>query len=646
MTTSTKEWLENNGIKSAIVVDDAYDPTPTAADLHFDQDQWDIFVDDLDDADVSTLQSVYPTYVPGQEANLFRQDKFIASVWDARTQFRPEHIDLLFKTYIDDSEHDSRVVSAVETQLHDLALSVQTAGRNFVDAATAVDLIVIDLFLGAQQNELDMRKSLKGLAQVVQQRTDNPPVIILMSRSGQLADHAQSFRDDAGIFASGFRTIAKADIEKPDRLEHLIRELARHRQDSLKLNTFLRRWIHALSGAIQRTGDDIRRLDLEDWAQIRDLLLTAEGSSVGRYILEVFELAFLHELESDDSIVTAAAALDTLERETYPPTTITGSKDSLGLVAKTLYEHDKCRQLDAGATAPVAFGDIIGPFHSSQFPKHPAFASLDSAVLIAMTPACDLQRGEASQILFMVGKTKDLDAPAAAQATTGLHTPILNLPDDKRVWVNWETTNPLTLSSAEVYDLLSDAQNSVARLARLRTANAVALQQQLLGNLGRVGLVAPMPSTFPIQIAVYYPSAEGLLSSLSIGGQDTLDAVCYVGRGDDHKFATAPFDSIHRFDFLEALEGLPTEQVHRSSIQTVVKFRQVEVLDLLFSRGLQFKLTSSKAQQWKPIIGAAEVDLAKVIHRQPASETLSAPNQFNQAGLVFEIRGLPLSVSD
>ena len=423
MISSTTDLLNANEIRSAIVVDDAYDRTPTAADLALDRDEWNIFVDDLTEDDLTTLRSIYPAYAPEQEGQLFQNDDFIARLWNARDQFRAELIGPLFETYEHDSAHDLRFVQAVEAQLVALNICVQTAGRMFVDDATSVDLIVIDLFLGAKQTEADMRISLDGLAQVVERRLKKPPVIILMSRSGRLQDQADAFRNGAKVFASGFRTIVKSEVEKLGRLEQLVRELARHRQDSLKLNTFLLRWTEGLDGASQRTQNDIRRLDLEDWAQIHDLLLAAEGSSAGRYILEVLEFAFLHELESEDSFLDAAAALDTLEREAYPPTTISGSKDTLRLVAKTLYEHENCRQLDGELAAPVAFGDIIGPVQGREFPEDSAFAQLDNAVLITMTPACDLQRGKASRILFMVGETKHVDAPAAVDASTGLRTP-------------------------------------------------------------------------------------------------------------------------------------------------------------------------------------------------------------------------------
>ena len=251
MILSTTELLNANEIRSAIVVDDAYDRTPTAADLAVDRDEWNIFVDDLTEDDLTTLCSIYPAYAPEQEGRLFQNDDFIARLWNARDQFRPGLIGPLFETYEHDSAHDLRFVQAVEAQLGHLNLGVRTAGRSFVEDAVSADLIVIDLFLGAQQSESDMRISLEGLAQVVEGRVENPPAIILMSRSGRLRDQADAFRDGAKVFASGFRTIVKSEIEKRGRLEHLLRELARHRQDSLKLNAFLLRWTDGVVGAIQ-----------------------------------------------------------------------------------------------------------------------------------------------------------------------------------------------------------------------------------------------------------------------------------------------------------------------------------------------------------------------------------------------------------
>ena len=255
-----------------------------------------------------------------------------------------------------------------------------------------------------------------------------------------------------------------------------------------------------------------------------------------------------------------------------------------------------------------------------------------------MTPACDLQRGKAPRILFMVGKTKNVDAPAAGDASTGLRTPILYLPDGKRVWVDWQRNHLLTLTNKEVGTFLSGDGTSIRKVARLRTANAVSLQQQLLSNLGRVGLVAPMPSTFPVQVAVYYPSPDRVLTSLLIAGKETIDGVCYVGRRSNQKGATAPLDSSYRSDFLDALENLTVDQIHKSSVQAISRVRQVSFVDLLFSRGLQFDPARSTAQQWKETVEERELSLGHVVYGQQASEAFTKRSKIPGAGLVFEIR--------
>ena len=635
MILSTTQLLQANAIRDAIVVDDAYDRTPKSSDLATERDEWSNFVDDLTENDLQTLRSVYPAFAAGQEERLFLEDDFIEGLWSARDLFRPELIGPLFATYEQDLAHDLRFLQAVEAQLRALNVRVRTAGRDFVKEANSVDLIVIDLFLGAQQTVPDMHISLEGLARVVERKIECPPVIILMSRSSSLMEQADGFRSSARVFASGFRTIAKADVEKAGRLEQIVRELARHREDSLKLNAFLLGWTQAVADAVRRTQDDIRRLDLEDWAQIHDLLLAAEGSSAGRYILEILEYSFLHELESEHSFLDAAAALDTLDREPHPPTTIAGSKDTLGLVAKTLYEHANCRLLDGEAAYPVAFGDIIGPIRSGEFPRESVFAQLEEAVLIAMTAACDLQRGNVERILFMVGKTKGIDARATGEALAGFRTPILYMPDGKRVWVDWQRNHVITLTSREVDALISGDKCSITKVARLRTANAVSLQQQLLSNIGRVGLVAPIPLTFPVDVAVYYPSRGGALTRLWIGDNESIDGVCYVGHRNNKKSAAAPLDSGHRSAFLDALDGLSDDEISEPSVRLVSNARQVSVLDLLFSRGLRFDPTRNTAQQWNETVEGRDLKIGHVVYGSPVSQ---AVNDKRRAGLVFEIQ--------
>ena len=358
------------------------------------------------------------------------------------------------------------------------------------------------------------------------------------------------------------------------------------------------------------------------------------------------EFSFLHELESEEVVsLDAAVALDTLDREAYPPTTIAGSKDTLGLVAKTLYEHENCRQLEREQASPVGFGDIIGPIHGHEFPRDSVFSKLNNAVLITMTPACDLQRGDVERILFLVGEIKGIDAPATGDALMGFRTPVLHLPDGNRVWVDWQRHHLLTLTKEEVGASISGGGNSISIVGRLRTAHAVSLQQQLLSSLGRVGLAAPIPSTFPVRVAVYYPSTDGVVTSLPIGNRESIDGVCYVGRRSrKRKSGSAALDSSHRYDFLDALDGLSDDQIHNSSLLAISRVRQASVLDMLFGRGVRFDPEASGAQEWKETVGGEELSLGRIVYGKPVSEVICARRDVIRAGLVLEIRD-PLTVA-
>lgn len=70
------------------------------------------------------------------------------------------------------------------------------------------------------------------------------------------------------------------------------------------------------------------------------------------------------------------------------------------------------------------------------------------------------------------------------------------------------------------------------RVARLREVYALELQQRLLTRIGRIGLPANLPASFPVSISLYYVNTDSKARDLHIGGSDS--AACYVGRGEIH----------------------------------------------------------------------------------------------------------------
>lgn len=104
--------------------------------------------------------------------------------------------------------------------------------------------------------------------------------------------------------------------------------------------------------------------------------------------------------------------------------------------------------------------------------------------------------------------------------------------DGTRFWIKWDLKHIETLAHSQLESLLSAGSFEV--VARLRESHALELQQKLLSNLGRIGLVAPMPATFNMRIEAFVPNVDGVLIRADI---PTLDdgGICFIGRDPDGK---------------------------------------------------------------------------------------------------------------
>ena len=637
---NTTDMMRASSIRTAIIVDDAYDAVPRASDLRTANDEWSIFWDDLTDDDQGAIRNFFPELDGFTEEELQICDAFVAALWSQRHSVRPELVNPLFEMYIADSISDMAFVNNVEELLSGLNLKVSCVGREFEDQARLSDLIVIDLFLGATQDDPDMQLSMDGLRGIVDSRRAEPPVIILMSRSNRLAANAERFRDHARVFASGFRTINKSDVNKPTRLEQVLWELAGHRNDSLKLAHFSEAWRAGLSEAVDRASADIRRLDLEDWAQIRDLLLKDEGVSTGNYIVDVFDRVLLHEVERNVEVIDAARELDSLQSESYPPTTIVGSKDTMGLVIKTLYQNESRRKLDSTNGGPVTFGDILCLVDEIVKPKGTIFEGVSDTVYVVMTPSCDLQRQEASRTLLMAGSVNSLDAQSVKPVFGGFRTVVLELVGGRRVSVDWRPTDLVAVSNEELATLLREG-SGVRVAGRLREENALSLQQKLLSHLGRVGLVSPMPFTFLVEVRVFYTDANLQLQALPIGERENVTGVCFVGRHSDNKEVRMVLDSDERFSFLDSLNALTGDLVHADSWDKVQKVVKVEVLNLLFGNGIKIDVSKPGPQSWKVHVEDLEETLGRILYNGEVPESLGNDGNRKGYGMIFEVREVP-----
>lgn len=513
---SLADLLRDRGIDRALIVDDAVDPVPRASDLQDQADRWAIFVADVPPENVNLIEAASPQTAGLPFDEKIARDDYVAAIWHLRGQLGA-HADDLFETYDARQAADLRYVNLARDIIVDLGLACDMAGREFEAQAADAKLILIDLYLGVAQNEAALEASMLRLGEVVANRKANPPLVVLMSRSNRLHLRRDEFRDEVGLIESGFRILEKADLETPDRLKRQIGDLADSLPETLKLARFFAALEADVKRAAERTLKDMRRLSLSDIAQIQQLLLEAEEAPAGSYLVDVFDRVLQHEIESEEAIIAAALELNDLTSDRHPPAFASGSLELQELVSKTLAQARQRLRLPATPHSRVTFGDLLRVREVKKTRKNakgviwPSEGTADR-VLLVITPVCDLQHGASPNILLLVGEVQTLGRDTWSYKGD-TRTPAISI-DGGLVWIKWDVKNVETVNHAVLNAALDDKR--VEHVARLRETHAMELQQTVLSGLGRVGLLAPMPATFPVAIDAFRINNTGDLVPMDV----------------------------------------------------------------------------------------------------------------------------------
>ncbi|MBN9657100.1 MAG: hypothetical protein J0H49_02925 [Acidobacteria bacterium] len=597
--------LEKQQIRRVLVVDDAFDAVPTAVDLLIEEGEWTQFFEDLEEPDLEVLRGIYPGYDNERADRLRQSDTFIAALWQHGDKLRADLLEPLFSRYRHDTETDLQFLNGLKDQLIGLGLQCETAGRKFASQGISVDLLIVDLFLGSSQQSDDIDQAVKGVAAVSSARVEAPPLVILMSRSPRLESKRADFRDRACLFESAFRIISKADLADLPRLKRVLSRLAYHYRDSLKLSAFLNAWQTGVQRASERASELIRRLDLTDIAQIRRMLLDAEGVSTGSYLVDVFDKAFQYELESQAAIIDAAIGLNSLNESAYPPPYLDGSKELQQLVNCALFQNHQRLRLPGSQESKVAFGDLL--WRKQRNPpaegepadfKGPLSAIGRNQVVAVMSPACDLQRQGAKRIILLVGEVRAFSPTAWTYNDDPIRTPVMRMSNGESFWIKWDLKHIETISHAELDVILEDPRG-LTLAARLRESPALELQQKLLSDLGRVGLAVPMPATFKLSVDVYVPDLEKRPRRLNIPLLDQTGGVRFVGRVDDSDATMLVLSEPACDAICQEIEQVDLASVHEKARAALDYLRSCGDLLLALERGVV--LPSSNATSWKDI---------------------------------------------
>lgn len=591
-------------ITKALIVDDAIDEIPRAVDLSIDSEQWTHFFDDLSGPDKTALKAAFPNYEDVDGEDLQKSDAFVASLWANKDKIAPKLSQTLFERYQADMQADMAHLDTLKRILEGAGLTCKRVGREFVADVADVDIIFMDLYLSSAQRPEDIKVSIDGLAEAIELRKTKPPLVILMSRSHRLEEKRAEFREQTKLFESTFRILAKADIQIDGVVQRTVGRLATHYQKSLKLSEFVCAWADGLDAAKDRTTGLIRKLGLSDLAQIKQLLLSAEGEPMGSYLVDVFDTVLQHEIEANTNIINTALALNELDTSKIPAPLVPGANDLLELVEHSLFHHKARLNLPGAIDSCVSFGDVLR--RKQLAPTEPPLVALpetlapaetpksvllpditEKMVMAVLSPACDLQRGQLKRVLLLVGELLPLKIEQWRAKVDGTRTPVFDLGDGIRRWIKWDVKHVHMLSHAELNNILHTAPPIFEKVARLRDLHALELQQKLLTSMGRVGLAAPMPATHMVHIAAFTANCDKTLHKVEISSLAD-GAVCFIGRTEDGENHQEKLVLTERAceDICRAIDLVDPEMVHDKSKDILRSIQKSNVLLQTLEHGI------------------------------------------------------------
>lgn len=608
------EILTSANITKALIVDDVFDEVPRAEDLSLDGDLWTQFFDDLSEPDKAALTAAFPDFAELDAEDLQNADPFVACLWINKGTIAPALCQALFARYVADMQAHTDQLSVLKAQLEEVGLTCRTEGRDFVAAVADADIVFMDLYLCSAQRPSDIKVSIEGLATAIEKRRVKPPLVVLMSSSNRLEDKRGDFRNDTKLFESTFRVLSKSEIQLDGVVQRIVGRLATHYQRSLKLSEFVCAWEDGLDAARDKTTKLIRKLGLSDLAQIQHLLLSAEGEPMGSYLVDVFDKVLQHEIEGNSDIINTALALNDLDTSKFPAPLVAGANDLLEFVEHSLFHNRARLKLPGAICSSVSFGDVL----RRKIPNHAPVtdAPLDAAVaekplilpeiqsnmvMAVLSPACDLQRNQLKRVLLLVGELHVLKTEVWSAKNSGAKTPVFDMGDGYRRFIQWDLKHILTLTHDELNEFLLSEQPAFERVGRLRDMHALEIQQKLLSSMGRVGLAAPMPATHAVRIQAFTVDTNNKLRNLNIPSLED-GGVCFIGRTSDGLDHLEKLILTERGceDICRAIDIIDIETVHEKTRDILKSIQKSTVLYETLERGIVVgKISNQRFQEFK-----------------------------------------------
>ena len=285
---------------------------------------------------------------------------------------------------------------------------------------------------------------------------------------------------------------------------------------------------------VSSLSEAIRDLSVDDYAFLSHQLIQKESHPLGDYLLRLLGSHLVTELQKQPAVSASASELDKTFLQDELPMHEEPSKTLANLYSSHICEaisddgengwagnplYDSASENELSDLPFLRFGDLLTKNEKSK-------------VYLVLNPGCDLMFGPKRTdrnlddcIILLPGTLRELHEPIPSDRAPSAYTWLFQINEKKRR-VEWDFRRFITIQHDNIKEKCQQLKYN--RLHRMRSAEAISIQQQFLAHLGRVGTNSPPPIATWHDCNVYCKSNENLpvlvqneqLESLLIGIHD------------------------------------------------------------------------------------------------------------------------------
>jgi len=395
------------------------------------------------------------------------------------------------------------------------------------------------------QNEL-MQRAEEGTLQ-------SYPTVVLMSSRKETERLSGEFKSRTGLRGDFFRFVDK-DENIAKNVDLVLKELLSRRQMALSFVLVLDQyWL-----AARRSADAVRasllKVEPSELALLHHAALVAEREPMCDYLSWLTAAYQYHLLLGDEPLKKTSAKFPATVQRLRPPGVIPPTSRLSDMYLRASFQQELSDQFPDFQDVAISLGDVFAEKKDGK----PAYENF----LVVLDQSCDLRHGAKERVIVVratdVKSISDLTAILSVNAQNGTLLPLLINGERNVYQVNWCISDPDVVS----FEMLK-SRTGFHRVGRLSRISALALQEKMTQNVGRVGLPVSPPATAQYHAKLVAKAENGQRMSVDALAKPWASVIVFEGRLQDQKARTA------KLSFTESFAGMIHEQLAVAQIADV-----------------------------------------------------------------------------